>query len=452
MKKLFQRFSQPKIAIPIPDPDFPALIAQDIDGEDQHELFRIFPEIASTARWLGKTDFSLYHAKDYHQSLPTSRTIVWFLLLIICAAVNLQAVRSCVDNNIPAEWYRLKPFISFALAVGFMGLIEWILTSELKTYLAKEDVRRIKHNLGKQSGEGDIAREVEKGQWQAYQQVQQKYSWDEPHVSRLKRWLLGIAYVIEIVASFYNVFAYGESDSPIAYIAPLVGVMFSALSSLYRGIKIEYPRWRHRIGYHYLSVALEQPLESLSASILVANTVTEAFLRSGGNLSRETVEQIVGQAREAEAQIRFDGEIDQIVTEYRQHHQTLRHEEQKALTDLDEQERKRQQQSRSVQSPERQQQHARQVCCRLERQYLEAKLQMVEETQQKVRRLYQRYPGQNPSTNAFFIELTAQQEEYQTHLSQLREEERWHPRSPRSPDSFPSNDDSREKPFDADAT
>jgi hypothetical protein len=439
---------------PIPDVKFPSLIALDLVPEDQQGLLRSCPEIIQTSRLLGKTQFCLHQAQDYVQRSWALRHFLWLLMLVICATVNIQAVRATIDNSLPPQWYLVLPFITFFLSLFLIGLLDWLIGSELKNYLCRIDARRIEQKLSQEvnTARGEIDRAFALGKRQdAYERVQEKYLSAEKRLPLLKLGFLAVIYLVEIIAALYSVTIYGESHGLTAYIAPLVGVLFSGLSGFYRGITIEYARRRHHIGYHYLNLAEEQSFVQLTQQIEEANQILETFVKNG-KIEREVVENIRHNTRTTQKQADFLQQLNEITEDYHSRESALTKEYRQDLTHLEEQQEERENQDRSVQSPERKQLSFKRSKNRLGRKHLNAQLSLIEETEHRLKSLYRQYPAQNQGECPFSRELVAKKEDIQTQLSRLNLESQVlkNVESPRSPDSFHSSqDDHQENPFDS---
>jgi hypothetical protein len=163
------------------------------------------------------------------------------------------------------------------------------------------------------------------------------------------------------------------------------------------------------------------------------------------------VEDIRHNTRTTQQQANFLQQFNEIAEDYHRKDFALTKEFQQDLTNLEERECERENQDRSVQSPERKQLNFKGSKNRLVRKHLNAQLSLIEETEHRLKSLYRQYPAQNQRECPFSQELAANKQDIQMHLSRLNLEAQVlnEVESPRSPDSFHlSQDDQQEKPFD----
>jgi hypothetical protein len=454
MKNIFRKFRQTVIH-PIPNADFPPLIALDLVPEDQQELLRGFPEIKPIARHLGKTLFSLHQARDYIQGSLGLRRFLWLLMLVICAWVNVQAVRATIDNSFPAQLYLWKPVITFALSLFLIFLLDWLIGSEIKNYLSCFDAKQIEAKLDQfvKTTKGELNLAFALGEKKdAFDRVQKKYLSAERNLSLLKLGFLAVIYLVETIAALYSITLYGEGGELTAYIAPLVGVLFSGLSGLFRGITIEYAKRRHGIGYRYLNLAEEKSLEMLPREIYFANTITEAFLKTG-TIDREVVENLKKNLQKAEIQAKFAQALDSITNKYHQRSLALTNQYQQEQEKL-EKEQEGENNNRSVQDPAKKQLKFQKTKNRLGQNYLRKQLGLIDETQQKLNRVYRQYPDRQEADCSFQQEIEQNKQQFQNQLNRLELE--WqilnNPQSDRSSDAFKQTQDDQnqeDRPFDS---
>jgi hypothetical protein len=435
----------------IPDPDFPPLHALRLDPEDQNELLKSFIEVWETAQNLGKILLSLQQAHDYHQRTDGMRPFLWLLMLGICAWVNVQAVRATIDNSLPPQLYLFKPFVTFALSLFLVFLLDWLIGSEIKKYLCWFDAHRLEPKLlqAVANAPGELNRAFALGQQEAFDRVQKRYLSDEKHLSRLKMAFLVVVYLIEIIAALHSITLYGESGELTAYIAPLLGVLFSGLSGVFRGITIEYPRIRHKICTRYTNVAEEQPLNQLTSAISFANTITDSFLKHGA-IHREMVEKIRQTFQQTEERGNLNEAITPLAEEYHQQSHALTRQYHQDIEKLEAEEQQWQERGRPL-NPKRKQRKFQKAKQRLTRDYLNAQLNLIEEIEYQLQNLYRRFPRQYQADCSFSQELAAKKREYQHQRSRLSLEGMIEGEESDAPKPFQESQgdrDEQDQPFD----
>ena len=443
---------------PIPNSEFPPLHAVNLIADDQTKLLKGYLEIKHTAQELAKTEFSLNRSRDYFQRTWIGswrvRHYVWFFMFVVCCIINTQAVKTTVDNNIPPQWYVIKPFATIAIAFTIIFLVDWIIGSELKNFLARFDAIQIDKKLGSafKNTEEELNQAQCAGRKVAFERVQDKYLAHVKLLTYIKLSLLVILYIVEIASAIYGISFYGEGSSILNYIAPLLGVLLSGLSGLYRALKIEIPEQRHKLSHAYLGIAEELSHERLIADIQFANGVTEIFL-SKGIVDREDINKLRNNSLNGGVEAELNQEIYRISDNY--HEQTVIAKDiyRRDVDELEDKEQERIISDRSVQDPMLHEHVVKLNKNRLGRKHCAAMIRLIEEVQQNLKRVYRQYRCVSQAYDQFQQELAEVLSEYELRLDRLELD--WQALTNRPSNSSPidrgnsrdDDDDRRDRPY-----
>jgi hypothetical protein len=455
---LFSRFksvlSRPKrtsvMIRPIPTPEFPPLHAVNLTADDQTKLLKGYLEIKHTAQELTKTEFSLNCAHDYFQRTWIGswrvRHYVWFFMFVVCCAINTQAVKTTVDNNIPAQWHVIKPFATIAIAFTIIFLVDWIIGSELKNFLARFDASQLNKKLESEfkNAVGELNQAQGAGRKAAFDRVQDKYLAHVKLLTYIKIAMLVILYVVEIASAIYSISFYGEDSSILSYIAPLLGVLLSGLSGLYRALKIEIPEQRHKLSHSYLGIAEEISHDQLIADIQFANAVTEIFLRKG-MVNRDDIDKVRNGMRQGSAEIGLNQELYRINDDYHDRTVALNDNHRQDIAALEDREQQRIMSDRSVQDPVIHEHSFKLHKNRLYRKHCTDLIRLIQEVQQNLKRVYRQYRCVSHIYDQFQQELAEELSDHELQLDRLTLD--WEtlthrpPKSSPLPDHAPHDDD-----------
>lgn len=270
------------------------MVAIVLTESQQEELSKAFPEIIATAIKVGIFNLAVEKANDYWGNRDdlsfTAKRGIWFLSFACAAAINIRLLEAAIPAQL--EQYGLSYPMMLLVSGSLVTLIDQIIDSELSAFLLFQEAERVQKSL-KNSFPGLFTLGYHQGRTQAFNRTQAQYLAKPSWFRKCKLGLLPVIALAEYGAAISNALSSNELErfGILAFCSPLVGVMLTGMSGLFKASVIDYPHHKQRVADHYYHLAMETDAHgALEERVKYANTVASEFVRDP-DFSREHIEQ-----------------------------------------------------------------------------------------------------------------------------------------------------------------
>ncbi|MFB2923027.1 hypothetical protein [Aerosakkonema funiforme] len=190
-----------------------------------------------------------YAENSYQETFSATHNLLWVAAWIV---VSLMVSRApyAASAGLPDD---LRWPLAFVVSLVLTFFVEWAIATYIKAIKCHRDEQSdraeiaAKYQKAGETGNRLIFDRAESNQM-VFDEVKSSYRY------RITKWSIAVTVillVIEYLGSLYYIANQGEEGDWITYIVPLVGIFLTALSALYTGDNIEYPKARGKISLKY---------------------------------------------------------------------------------------------------------------------------------------------------------------------------------------------------------
>lgn len=270
----------------------------------QEDLAELFPETVPTAEKVGQFNQSVEKGNDYWGRKQTwsygTKRAIWLISFLCAAGINIRVLQAVIPEEL--ELYGLSYPLMFLVSCTLVLLVDYIIDTELSAYLLRQEAERVKNRL-QSTSTGILTSAYHGGREAAFNRAQAQFLAKLSLLSKGKLGLLVIIAIAEYGAAINNAIMTNELErfGIFALFSPLVGVMLTGISGLYKASMIDYPRHKQAVAQSYYDIATEIENDGeLEEKLNYANTVANEFSQNP-DFSREDIEK--AQAQESQRKI-----------------------------------------------------------------------------------------------------------------------------------------------------
>ena len=278
----------------------------------QEELGTLFPETLPTAEKVGQYNLAVEKTNDYwprqEKVSDSLKRFIWLISFLCAAGINIRILQAATPEQL--EQYGLSYPVMFLVSGSLVLLVDHIIDTELSAYLLRQEAERVKSRL-KMSPTGIFSSTYHEGRRAAFKRVQAQYLSKLSLLSKGKLTLLVIIAIAEYGAAISNAIMTNELErfGIFALFSPLVGVMLTGMSGLFKASMIDYPYHKKAVAHDYYDIAGETENKGeLEEKVSYANTVAKEFANNP-DFTREDLEKAQQQTTAKKLQQEFFNEV-----------------------------------------------------------------------------------------------------------------------------------------------
>ena len=291
-------------------------------SEDQQEdLGGQFHMLLPTAEQVGLFNMSTERFNDYLPKVKelanTVKWSIWGVSFVSASAINIRIFQAVVPEQL--EQVGLAYPVMLVVSGVLVLLVDHIIDTELSAVLLCKEAERIKNRL-KLDSIGLLTCAYHLGRQEAFDRVQAAFIGKRSWLRRGKLGLLGIIALAEFGAAINNAMMTNEFErfGIFAIFAPMVGVMLTGMSGLFKASVIDYPHHKKAVAQSYYDITKETDNDGqLDDKLRFAELVTEEF-KKNPDLTQEDLNRLHQQQQTAEIIAQYDTELMEVMRVYQE--------------------------------------------------------------------------------------------------------------------------------------